>query len=204
MDFLEEIEFFGFVPVTYVNNLIKNTTEKLEELLKEEDPLVKKEIMTALNKNFQIFEVYVLKSIFKFPESFSFERKITDYTCETDLNDLIVEYTRILEEEDYLKNEIAIKEKELEVKMIESKEYDILLDCEEELKGVVQKIQNMEDTSLEAEKSYKRLCQQTNSIVRKNHLTDCKDLKDAMWEREKCFLFENVSLSQIQFYNRNI
>lgn len=204
MDFIDEIEFYGFVPMAYVNNLIKKITEKTEQMVEKEDPIFKKQMMTALAKNFQIFEVYVLKSVFKFPEYFSFERKMTDFTCDSEIDSLLDELERILEEEEFLKNEINNKERELEVKALESKEYDVLLSCEENFNRVVKRIKEIENTCLETENSYKKLNRQGNAIIKRNQLTEYKELKDAMWEKEKSLLFENLPLSQIIFYNKNI
>lgn len=89
----DEIEFFGFAPLY----LLKNIEEELHNICKDDPDKLKR-----LDHNYKIFEEYILQSCFSFPDTFSLERKLTDHRLDTNLQNDINEYVKLIEEVKFL------------------------------------------------------------------------------------------------------
>lgn len=87
----DEIEFFGFIPVSFTNELQEDLQEALNDIV-HNFPLhhrIQAYILDAFRKNLFIFSNFVLRNILKFPPSFRLERKVTDKTIHTNVPALL-------------------------------------------------------------------------------------------------------------------
>ncbi|KAI4292394.1 hypothetical protein PAPHI01_1668 [Pancytospora philotis] len=88
----DEIEFFGFLPVTFTTDLQEALEDTLEEILQRNSVVstrVRSGLLSALRKNLFIFNNFVLRNILKFPPGFKMERKISDVEIRGDAGALI-------------------------------------------------------------------------------------------------------------------
>ena len=77
----DEIEYFGFLPITFTTDLQEGLEDALRDVLHRNSPVpgnIRAQIADALRKNIFIFNNFVLRNILKFPQNFRLERKVTD------------------------------------------------------------------------------------------------------------------------------
>ncbi|KAI5154184.1 hypothetical protein ENBRE01_3312 [Enteropsectra breve] len=83
----DEIEYFGFLPITFTTELQEALEEALTEIINTAGNVPGKAqdaIQGSLKKNIFIFNNFVLRNILKFPPKFKLERKITDKCIDGD------------------------------------------------------------------------------------------------------------------------
>ncbi|KAI5176546.1 hypothetical protein PAEPH01_2346, partial [Pancytospora epiphaga] len=88
----DEIEFFGFLPVTFTTDLQESLEDTLREILQRNDiksSKLRASFFDSLKKNIFIFNNFVLRNILKFPPGFKIERRITDLKIHGDASKLV-------------------------------------------------------------------------------------------------------------------
>lgn len=122
MDFLtnqDEIEYFGFLAVSFTTDLREELNECLNDIFQSSHlhQKLQSHITESFKKNFFIFNNFVLRNILKFPANFKLERKVTDKTIEADASAMILtlieKQNRIVELKNQLyqiKGKIAVQE----------------------------------------------------------------------------------------------
>lgn len=90
---VDEIEFFGFLPVSFTNELQEELQECLNDIAQHYHihHKIQSYISDAFKKNIFIFSNFVLRNILKFPANFKLERKVTDKTIQEDIPALLRE-----------------------------------------------------------------------------------------------------------------
>ncbi|EJW03701.1 hypothetical protein EDEG_00189 [Edhazardia aedis USNM 41457] len=107
----DEIEFFECVPSSFIDTFKEEMIEVLSKSIEKEDnqKLSKNELVSELQKNFVIFQNFILRNIFSLPGDgeFSLERKITDnYINENFENQINESFVKTVEEINHLKKNL--------------------------------------------------------------------------------------------------
>lgn len=216
MNNAEEIEYLGFVPISFIkeiqDEIHKKAKAELQECSFKGIPNLKQNkkhamdiISLSLSKNFFFFQNFAVKAIFSFPKSFSFERKITDLRCEAKIQKLVDEFLQIVEEEKYLRSETLRLEGEIETERFKCAQYRSLLKHEEDMSNAIQSIEELQMLSNEAEK----LCQvlmekQLLQNDDEREIIEFKSLRNEMYKKERDSLYSKASVESLMFYIKNI
>ncbi|ADM11820.1 uncharacterized protein Eint_070560 [Encephalitozoon intestinalis ATCC 50506] len=143
----EEIEFFGFAPVTLVSELqgeiegiLKEGIEKLSFLGKKKIHRMSGTILESFRRNYFIFSNFVLRNILRFPSSFQPERRVSDVVVTVDLQTITDDLMNVLESEDYYRAEIEGVRESIEVERYREEWYRSLLECSESVDGLARRI----------------------------------------------------------------
>ncbi|KAM0679821.1 hypothetical protein GINT2_001993 [Glugoides intestinalis] len=126
---LDEIEFFGLLPVSFTNELQEELQACLNDLTQNYHlhHKIQSYISDVFRKNLFIFNNFVLRNILKFPTNFKLERKITDKTIRADVlamaKDLSQKQNRIIA----LGTQIYELKKQINIQMDRSNGYKNLL-----------------------------------------------------------------------------
>ncbi|TBU05781.1 hypothetical protein CWI39_0623p0050 [Hamiltosporidium magnivora] len=196
----DEIEFFGFIPSCFIKELKENIIQTLNENNADEETL------KLFEKNFYIFENFVLRNVFRFPASFKFERKITDLRIEENVQKKINEYLRLVKEEtsiirekQILQNKLDIQKykynESLQINKIE-KEMDNLLDSSIKMVNYVQSVSEMRDTFLKSN------CGKNNTDLYK--MMEHKEIRNNVYKNELKELLEKANIEDFQRFIKNL
>ncbi|KAK1347920.1 hypothetical protein CWI37_0711p0050 [Hamiltosporidium tvaerminnensis] len=196
----DEIEFFGFIPSCFIKELKENIIQTLNENNADEETL------KLFEKNFYIFENFVLRNVFRFPVSFKFERKITDLRIEENVQKKINEYlmlvkeeTNIIREKQILQNKLDIQKYKyneyLQINKIE-KEMDNLLDSSIKMVNYVQSVSEMRDTFLKSN------CGKNNTDLYK--MMEHKEIRNNVYKNELKELLEKANIEDFQRFIKNL
>lgn len=82
-----EIEYFGFLPVTFTTDLQECLEETLADIMQHNgitSTRMRTRLLDAFRKNVFIFNNFVLRNILRFPPGFRLERRVTDCTIQED------------------------------------------------------------------------------------------------------------------------
>lgn len=216
MNNAEEIEYFGFVPISFIKEIQDEIHKKVKEELLEcnfkgVSSLKKNKkhamdiISLSLSKNFFFFQNFVVRAIFSFPKDFSFERKITDLRCEANMQKLVDEFLQIVEEEKYLRNETLRLEGEIETERFKRSQYQSLLKHEEDMLGAVHSTEELQKLSKDTE----QLCQglmekQLSQDGGEGEMIEFQSLRSEMYKKERDELYARASVELLMFYIKNI
>lgn len=95
----DEIEYFGFLPVSFTleltNELEKTLLESIEN--SKEYSYLKQSLTKSFEKNMFLLSNFLLKNVFKFPKEFKWERMASDKIIEVDLESTVNEYKKLSE-----------------------------------------------------------------------------------------------------------
>jgi hypothetical protein len=144
MEYESEIEFFGFVPVTFVAELQEEAEKILEETVKQIAKLnrhkgqkISQILHQAFKKNFFIFSNFVLRNILKFPQTFRPDRKASDIVLSSDLQKLTDELAGGYDEEEQYKDEICKRRVAIGLEKYRRERYLELLGARERIQGLI-------------------------------------------------------------------
>lgn len=87
----DEIEFFGFLPISFTNELQQELLDSLDDITNNFHlhHKIQTYISDAFRKNLFIFSNFVLRNILKFPPGFRLERKVTDKSIQANVPALL-------------------------------------------------------------------------------------------------------------------
>ncbi|TBU03988.1 hypothetical protein CWI36_0829p0010 [Hamiltosporidium magnivora] len=196
----DEIEFFGFIPSCFIKELKENIIQTLNENNADEETL------KLFEKNFYIFENFVLRNVFRFPVSFKFERKITDLRIEENVQKKINEYLRLVKEETSIIREKQIFQNKLDIQKYKYNEYlqinkiekemDNLLDSSIKMVNYVQSVSEMRDTFLKSN------CGKNNTDLYK--MMEHKEIRNNVYKNELKELLEKANIEDFQRFIKNL
>ncbi|TBU10835.1 hypothetical protein CWI38_0709p0050 [Hamiltosporidium tvaerminnensis] len=196
----DEIEFFGFIPSCFIKELKENIIQTLNENNADEETL------KLFEKNFYIFENFVLRNVFRFPVSFKFERKITDLRIEENVQKKINEYLMLVKEETNIIREKQIFQNKLDIQKYKYNEYlqinkiekemDNLLDSSIKMVNYVQSVSEMRDTFLKSN------CGKNNTDLYK--MMEHKEIRNNVYKNELKELLEKANIEDFQRFIKNL
>ncbi|ELQ76263.1 hypothetical protein THOM_0774 [Trachipleistophora hominis] len=207
MHFEDEIEYFGFVPCSFLQELCLTLEETITGTINStglsstKKNLLCSYVLSEFRKNFLIFENFSLHQIFTFPKDFSYERKITDLVVEDDVDGMIDELMKLKDEHEFYKNEVQrhkriIANKEIEIaqmtSFLENAEVNDLLSNTEFLKKLF-----IETKKVVGEKAY-AISGKLNTKF--NELMENKDIKNEMKKKEINELYRIGTLEDIKTF----
>lgn len=183
------IEFFNFVPSFLLNEL----HEKILQI--DLDASTKQ----SLEKNFFIFETFVLKNIFTFPSEFKFERKITDKCVDTKIQDLVTEYTKLVDNNYYLILEKIKLENEIEIKKSKLVNQEIFLKNNEDIIELEQRREEIESERKEMEELYRKFemqdCNVNDSGI--DLIMAEEEVMNEIYKKDKDELYKKVNVHEL-------
>jgi len=203
----DEIEYFGFLPVSFTTELQSDLDAALNEILSNNrlHGKVQSFIVESFRKNIFIFNNFVLRNILKFPPNFRLERKITDKSIAVDIKDMVdlvvAKQKQILE----LKQELSNLEKELANHTDRNNGYKQLLSNRDNFNDLctgAKEIKSfLKDTS-ELYEKYKTNCMRKDAEFDK--LMEYKNIKSEYYKTERDRLLEIADFEVLENFNNKL
>jgi hypothetical protein len=209
MEYENEIEFFGFVPVVFVSELQEEAERIMGEAVEQIGLLNRHRVQKAagvlgqsFKKNFFIFSNFVLRNILKFPQTFRLERKASDLVLATDLQELTDRVTGRYSEEEYYKNEIHRQRMAIGLEKYRRERYSELLRPREDIQRLVDSLRLLNSNF----KAVSELCNKLAVVSHPddedlNALLEHRTLKSELAKRERDSLLLIGSEETLAFFN---
>lgn len=204
----DEIEYFGFLPITFTTDLQESLEEALKEIFQTNTVFsqkVESHLMDSFKKNIFIFNNFVLRNILKFPTSFRLERRITDKLIKADTNKLLQrlqeKQKRLLE----LNKELRSKQESLRMVMDRKNGYSSLL-----------KNKTMYEDMIFGAKEIKGFLKESTSLYENyqiannrregdfDKLMEYKNIKSDYYRTERDRIFEVAGLDSLEYINKHM
>ena len=198
----DEIEYFGFLAVSFTTDLREELEECLNDIFKNSHlhQKIQTHISDSFKKNFFIFNNFVLRNILKFPCNFKLERKATDKTIE--IIKRISEKQREIQE---LKNKILNLQEKIEFQENRSNGYKNLLKNRSKFNDLVTGANEikifLKETNVLYEK-YKTGAKRKDYEFEK--LMEYKNIKSEYYKTERNKLLEISDFDTLEYINKNI
>lgn len=203
----DAIEFFGFIPISFTNELQKELQTALEDITQNYHlhHKIQTYIFDSFNKNIFIFNNFVLRNILKFPSNFKLERKITDKTIQANVSEMIQNLYQKQEKILQLKTTIFNIKKRLAIQKCRNDGY----------KSLLQNKNNFLDQCTGA-KEIKRFLKETSELLEKyqnvgkrrdcefEKLMEYKNIKSEYYKNERNKLLEIADFETLETINKNI
>lgn len=215
MNSADEIEYFEFVPVSFVKEVHTEILKKIEQRIGDvvlhgacssvNKKHASEAVASSLSRNFFFFQNFVVKTVFAFPKDFNFERKVTDMRCEANLQKLVDELLQITEEEKYLRSETLRLEGEIEAEFFRTAQYERLLGGEKEITDAIKSARTLQETCEETLRMYQNFVEaQTGREDEEKDMIEFKGLRNEMYRKERDDLYHKASLDVLMFYAKNL
>ncbi|KAF7684386.1 hypothetical protein TCON_0440 [Astathelohania contejeani] len=207
----DEIEYFGFVPISFVNeirdewiSIIDETANELNKFSKNTASVAKTIIKKNFEKNFFIFETFVLRNIFCFPKKFKLERKVTDLRLDVDLQVVLDKHIKALEEEASMEAELLKLKGELEIEKYKTNEYEQLLKLENEIVMMSDEVNHLKNVLYETDEIYNNFVMNhpTNDDEYFKELMECKEIKNEIYKKERDSIYHRTQINNLKFINK--
>lgn len=204
----DEIEFFGFLPITFTTDLQESLEETFHEIMQHNHPvhsLIQTRILEAFKKNIFIFNNFILRNILKFPVNYKYERKNSDKVIQEDVKNLI---ERLCNKQ---KEAIELEKKKLELtgKLLTAIDinngYRDLLknkDKYHDMTEAAKEISKFLNETMEIYENFKILTYGKDSDF--ENLLEFKNIKNIYYKEEKKRLFEIASLETLEYITKKI
>lgn len=193
MENVDEIEFFGFAPMTFVTELqgdiervLREGIDGMSRVGRSKIQKVSDVLMESFRRNYFIFSNFVLGNIFKFPHTFRIERKVSDVVVTLDLQSITNELSNSFEEEEHYKVEVQKQKEELEVEKYRRDSYVSLLRCSDSVNDLLLDVKQVQE-DLEAVKDlYNKLTMINNAGDEDlNMLLEYREIKNMLAKKER-------------------
>ncbi|CAD25594.1 hypothetical protein [Encephalitozoon cuniculi GB-M1] len=193
MESEEEIEFFGFVPVTLVAELqgeveaiLKNGVEQLSALDRRKVHRVSGTLLESFRRNYFIFSNFVLRNILRFPASFRLERKASDVVVTVDLQSITNDLVSVLEEEDYYEAEVQRQREIIEIERYRLESYRSLLEYSKPVVGLVGSIGKACKELEDVVRLYNKMCMSSSAEDEDyNALLEYREVRSSLAKKER-------------------
>lgn len=193
MEIVDEIEFFGLVPVAFIAELqeeaekiLRESIERLSQLGRSRVQRMSSVLLESFKKNYFIFSNFVLRNIFRFPSTFRLERRASDLVVTADLQAITNDLVGSFEEEDYYKAEIQRLREELEVEMYRRDSYGSLLSCSDAVNSLVLGIRQVHEDFEAVRELYSKLTMINNADDDDlNALLEYREIKNNLAKKER-------------------
>ncbi len=204
----DEIEFFGFLPITFTTDLQESLEEAFHDVMQNNAPIhsrIQSQILEALKRNIFIFNNFILRNILKFPSHYKYERKSSDKVIQENI-------------QDRLKN-LKLKQQELKKLVFERKELFLKLEIERNRNIAYKELLTNKNKYLEmidAAKDIKKFLDETMKIYEEfkilnygkntefENLLEFKNIKNIYYKEEKNRLFEIASPEVLEYFCKKL
>lgn len=194
----DEIEFFGFIPATFISELqqemeevILNTIKELSRKDSSKQTKISKILNQSFKKNYFIFSNFVLRNILSFPSTFRWERKLSDVLVLGNVKAIVEDLIQSHKKEEEIKKVILKKIKDLEIEKYKKKSYLSLLQSSNKVIDTISDIKKLKENLEDTKNIYNRLSlinSQSNDNY--NTLLEYKEIKHEMSRKERDYLLE--------------
>lgn len=199
----DEIEWFGFLPITFTTDLQETLEETLGEILQRNgiaSSRVREEILAALRKNLFIFNNFVLRNILKFPAGFRMERKVSDVKIRGNAAALVGAISDAHAHTLQLRNERAVLARRLCAATNRNNGYKSLLRGQQKFVEMGEVVREVKKYLREVTEIYDRF--KINACTRENDfdsLMEYKDLKSDYYREERNRLLEIADPESLEY-----
>lgn len=203
----DEVEFFGFLPITFTNELQEELLECLNDIVHQFHlhHKIQTYILDSFRKNMFIFSNFVLRNILKFPASFKLERKITDKTIQADAS----EFVSILQQKQEKLFQLRVQVQELKTKIavqnMRSTGYQNLLQNKAKLYDLctgAREIRTFLEETSDLYEKYRAIGKRRDCEFEK--LMEYKHIKSEYYKNERNKLLEIADFEVLESINKHI
>lgn len=197
----DEIEYFGFLPVSFTAELQEGLEDALKEVMQRNGPVpgkIQAQILDVLKRNIFIFNNFVLRNILKFPNGFRFERKVSDKVICEDVSQLTGLLADAQRQVVALKEEKAVIMAGIRIEENRAAGYAALLKGKERYHQMAEAAMEIKKFMRETRDIYDTLkitaCTRDNEF---ENLLEYKNIKNIYYKEEKMRLFDIASLETL-------
>lgn len=202
----DEIEYFGFLPITFTTDLQESLEDTLKDIIHRNSPLpnsIQTQISDSLKKNIFIFNNFVLRNILKFPPNFKLERKITDKVIGEDVNKLVDSISMIHKKLADLKKQHIALEEQLGLQINRNSAYKNLLKNKESYTNMISAAREIRKFMNETTEIYETFrissCRRENDF---ENLMEFKNIKNIYYKEEKDRLYGIASADVLEHFSK--
>ncbi|KAG5859145.1 hypothetical protein KMI_08g12810 [Encephalitozoon hellem] len=206
----EEVEFFGFVPVTLVAELqgeiegiLRDGVEQLSSLDRRNAHRISGIVFESFRRNYFIFSNFVLRNILRFPPSFRLERRVNDTVVTMDLQSITDDLVNILGEEDYYRAEVLRLKESIRVERYRLECYRSLLECSGPINGLIGSIVEAYSELENVKKLYNRMSM-SGGVDDEDHnaLLEYREIRSSLVKKERDDLLRIASEEVLTMMNK--
>ncbi|AFN83308.1 hypothetical protein EROM_070570 [Encephalitozoon romaleae SJ-2008] len=206
----EEIEFFGFVPVTLVAELqseiegiLRDGVEQLSFLDKRKAHRISGIVFESFRRNYFIFSNFVLRNILRFPPSFRLERKANDAVVTIDLQSITDELVNVLGEEDYYEAEVLRLKESIDIERYRLESYRSLLECSKPVNSLIESIMEAYSELENVTKLYDKMSM-ISGMDDEDHnaLLEYREIRSSLAKKERDDLLRIASEEVLMMMNK--